>query len=421
MANFTGNSIQSTYQRVLQVDTGSIQDGLGNTVNIPVTQVTGATLVSSSVQIAGDISGSFNLVSSSITTRISSLEVADSAYALTSSISGAFDITSASLASRVSASEASILSLDSTYATDVQVTNAVSALNIATSSYARTNAINQFTAGQKITGSLIVSGANSTLFGSLNLFNPAAPSNLATQTIYIDSQDGSQQVFSGLQIVDQNGFDAKLEVNSYTSLDGTNPVFRLMGGGTGSKQNNAILTAFKDGTVHLNKGLDAKDSVTISGSLLVTSSFGNNITFIGNIQQGTPAQTLPNNTISLYVDTTGSNQVYSSLQIIDQEGPDAKLEVNSYTGLDGTNPVFRLMGGGNGSNSDNTIIRSFNDGRVEIPKTLIISSSQFIELQPSAVLPASANTGSLAVTGSTLAFYDGNNWKTVVTGSTLPL
>ena len=218
-----------------------------------------------------------------------------------------------------------------------------------------------------------------------------------------------------------NGFDAKLEVNSYTSLDGTNPVFRLMGGGTGSKQNNAILTAFKDGTVHLNKGLDAKDSVTISGSLLVTSSFGNNITFIGNIQQGTPAQTLPNNTISLYVDTTGSNQVYSSLQIIDQEGPDAKLEVNSYTGLDGTNPVFRLMGGGNGSNSDNTIIRSFNDGRVEIPKTLIISSSQFIELQPSAVLPASANTGSLAVTGSTLAFYDGNNWKTVVTGSTLPL
>ena len=146
-----------------------------------------------------------------------------------------------------------------------------------------------------------------------------------------------------------------------------------------------------------------------------------NITFIGNIQQGTPAQTLPNNTISLYVDTTGSNQVYSSLQIIDQEGPDAKLEVNSYTGLDGTNPVFRLRGGGNGSNSDNTILRSFNDGRVEIPKTLIISSSQFVELQPSSVLPASANTGSLAVTGSTLAFYDGNNWKTVVTGSTLPL
>ena len=64
MANFTGNSIQSTYQRVLQVDTGSIQDGLGNTVNIPVTQVTGATLVSSSVQIASDISGSFNSVSS---------------------------------------------------------------------------------------------------------------------------------------------------------------------------------------------------------------------------------------------------------------------------------------------------------------------------------------------------------------------
>ena len=79
------------------------------------------------------------------------------------------------------------------------------------------------------------------------------------------------------------------------------------------------------------------------------------------------------------------------------------------------------MGGGSGSNAHNTVLRSFQDGRLEVPKTLIVSSSRFLELQPSTVLPASANTGSLAVTGSTLAFYDGNNWKTVTLGANLPL
>ena len=63
MADFTGNSIQNTYQKVLQLDTGSIQDGLGNVVNIPTNQLSGSTLLSSSAQIASQISGSFNEMS----------------------------------------------------------------------------------------------------------------------------------------------------------------------------------------------------------------------------------------------------------------------------------------------------------------------------------------------------------------------
>ena len=38
MANFTGQPISESYQRVLQVDGGVIQDGLGNTVDATMNQ-----------------------------------------------------------------------------------------------------------------------------------------------------------------------------------------------------------------------------------------------------------------------------------------------------------------------------------------------------------------------------------------------
>ena len=74
MANFTGKSIQNTYQRVLQLDTGSLQDGLGNVVNIPISQLSGSTLISSSIQIASDISGSITSFSGSIAGRVETNE-----------------------------------------------------------------------------------------------------------------------------------------------------------------------------------------------------------------------------------------------------------------------------------------------------------------------------------------------------------
>ena len=47
-----------------------------------------------------------------------------------------------------------------------------------------------------------------------------------------------------------------------------------------------------------------------------------------------------------------------------------------------------------------------------------ISSSKVLELSPSHPLPSSGiNSGSLAVTGSNLAFYDGHQWKKVTIGT----
>tara|TARA_B110000285_G_scaffold149144_1_gene166476 strand:+ start:1294 stop:2205 length:912 start_codon:yes stop_codon:yes gene_type:complete len=303
MADFTGQSVKSTYQNVLQIDTGSIQNGLGSVVNIPISQLSGSALISSSIQMSSDISGSFN------------------------STSGALASTLTGIGTRVTSQEAFSSSLNSTFATDAEITaistslatatttnqdnisinlGNINTLTAVTSSHASLLTTNHFNAGQVITGSLIQSGSPSFFEGTLNLFRPDAAPALANLNVYFNSITSSQQVFAGLQLIDQGG-------------------------------------------------------------------------------------------------------------------DDAKLEVNSYTGLDSTNPVFRLMGGGNGSNSDNTILRSFKDGRLEVTKTLIVSSSQFLELQKSPTLPASANTGSFAVTGSTLAFYDGDNWKTVTLGLNLPL
>ena len=70
----------------------------------------------------------------------------------------------------------------------------------------------------------------------------------------------------------------------------------------------------------------------------------------------------------------------------------------------------------------NSITGSFaiESSRIDSLET-VVSSSALLNLTPSVTLPTNVNTGSLAVTGSTLAFYDGNNWKVVITGSTLPL
>ena len=70
----------------------------------------------------------------------------------------------------------------------------------------------------------------------------------------------------------------------------------------------------------------------------------------------------------------------------------------------------------------NSISGSFTieSARISAIQT-VVSASALLNLTPSNPLPTNINTGSIAVTGSTLAFYDGNNWKAVTLGSTLPL
>ena len=253
MADFTGNSIQNTYQKVLQLDTGSIQDGLGNVVNIPTNQLSGSTLLSSSAQIASQISGSFNAASGGLASRVASQETFSSSLNTTFATDAEVTAVSNSLVTTIAVNTTNINTLTS-FTGSYASTSSVNNLTDATSSYAVTNQVNSFSSGQKITGSLIQSGAASFFQGTLNVFSAQTAGALANINSFIDSNGGSTQVFSGLQLIDQGGNDAKMEINSFTGLDGTNPVFRLLGGGSGSNADNTILRSFKDGTLEVTKG-----------------------------------------------------------------------------------------------------------------------------------------------------------------------
>ena len=174
MATLTGKKIQDTYSNLLQIESGSIQNGLGSNINIPITQISGSTILSGSQQIADEISGSINATSASLAADKADKSNISGSFTITSaslatnkadkaSISGSFNTVSASLQNRVALQENFSSSLDTTFATDTSVTTAVSALNLLTSSLATTGS-NIFTENQVITGSLKMTG-------SLNIFS----------------------------------------------------------------------------------------------------------------------------------------------------------------------------------------------------------------------------------------------------------
>lgn len=209
MANFTNTKINQTYQRVVQVDGGVLQDGLGNTLSGSMADltvngtlaITGYSDVSASLSRLDEFSASLDntfasdaelssvssslaaetaqllnfssslnndfatdaeleAVSSSLAletaqlldfssslnndfatdaelnTAVSALNAATGSYALKTSISGSFNTVSSSLALRLANQENFSSSLDATFATDAEVSTAVSGLNAATSSYA---------------------------------------------------------------------------------------------------------------------------------------------------------------------------------------------------------------------------------------------------------------------------------------------
>ena len=59
MANFTGQKVKDTYQRVVQVDSGQLQDGLGN--NLPIS------MSGNDVIVPGAVRAQSYIVSESVT------------------------------------------------------------------------------------------------------------------------------------------------------------------------------------------------------------------------------------------------------------------------------------------------------------------------------------------------------------------
>lgn len=198
MANFTNNKINKTFQRLVQVDNKSLQDGLGNLLSgsMGTLAVSGGLAVTGSLGITGfnDVSSSLSnletfssslnatfatdaeleAVSSSLSTRIdglniSGLNAATSSYALKTGISGSFNVVSSSLATRIASQEEFSSSLNATFATDAEVSTAVSSLNSATGSYALKTQIS----------------------GSFNIVSSSLASRVASQETFSSSLDAT--------------------------------------------------------------------------------------------------------------------------------------------------------------------------------------------------------------------------------------
>lgn len=366
MASLTGKKIQNTYTGLLQVESGSIQDGLGNTVNLPTNQFSGSVLISSSVQLASDISGAFHHSASNLNSRmgqteinttnnqnaISRLTALTSSYAFTANISGSFDSISSSLASRVDSNDTelttkadktsisgsfNIVSSSLAERDTINETN-ISQLTGLTSSYARVDNAPSFQTNVIITGSLIVTGSIISRFGNawirqtnerISLQAPGSGSGITFANVSV------QQLTDGSTRTLVYGDDVQL--GAYNSEDIT------IGNNSSSLDIVSKTTSFSGSVKFLN---------TATGS------------FSGSFEG-----------VALSKDT----------------GSYATTASNSYSG----STVFT--------------------------GSVTVRGHELFNLLPSDPLPVGADTGSFAVTGSTLAFYDGNNWVTVVTGSTLPL
>lgn len=222
-------------------------------------------LLSSSAQIAGDISGSFTSTSSSIASDIASL---DSTKADKTAVSGAFSSTSSSLATRIAAQESFSASLDATFATDAELSAVSGAL---------ASSIAGVSAGALTSGSFTI-GITDPTTGSLNFPNGGKVGDiygLADGTIDVFVPSGYVQLnHNNTDFIYLDGTDAGIQIQG---LYGTkNWVFSetglsLMAGEVRVPQGSVFSGSFKSTDGEMLSG-SAQIASNISGSFTSTSS-----------------------------------------------------------------------------------------------------------------------------------------------------
>ena len=383
MANFTDNRINQTYQRLVQVDGAVLQDGKGNVLSGSMGDLT----VSGSLNITGhpDVSASFSSTAtdiSAVSTRVTSLEGFSSSLDATYATDTQLEVVSSSLALETAQLLNFSASLDATFATDAELAEAVGALNASTSSLAHKNAI---------------SGAFDITSASLAASIAGLDSEYATDTqltalsssasITYLSKQGKIIISSSVQLFSicdpRYGFDPYdlryANSGSYTALSGS---FLQL---SSSLQSDYVLSS---SFASLSSSLDS-DFLSESEWLINSSSIRNDIDYDFN-----RINVLENKTL-----------ISSSTQIFDIA--DSRY---GFTPYDARYAKIENISGS----------FAIEAAKITALQT-VVSASALLNLTPSDTLPTNAGTGSLAVTGSTLAFYDGNNWKVVITGSTLPL
>jgi hypothetical protein len=161
MANFTNTEIKDTYQRVLQIDSGVIQNGLGQTISASINSLTGS--------FKGDLAGTASFATSAsyaISASVEIIKEISSSYAdLAGGLTGqpSIFVTNLTASGNVSSSLVSSTSSFGTYLGDGSQLTGIAA-GFWTGSGEKITKEGDV----KITGSLVISSSNST--ASLELY-----------------------------------------------------------------------------------------------------------------------------------------------------------------------------------------------------------------------------------------------------------
>ena len=261
--------------------------------------------LSSSAQIASDISGSFTDLSSSLEGRVSSnegsvssLNSATSSYALQNQISGSFTDLSSSLEGRISDQESFSSSLDATFATDADlnlVSSSVDSLNAASSSYALKAEISGSTTELS---SSIASNIEDILDGT----DTVTSASYALTASYADS--GAGFPFSGSAIITGSLLVSQSNVD-FTSATGVSGSFSGSFVGDGSQLSGVTSYTDSDTLSYINS------IGVVSGSAQVNSgSFSGS--FEGDGSGLTGIEIAATNTVTASFTSTGSVTIVHS-------------------------------------------------------------------------------------------------------------
>ena len=227
------------------------------------------TLLSSSRQISSEISGSFSIVSASLASRISNIstDFADiqnkptllsSSRQIGSEISGSFTLLSASFASTIG-------NLDSIYATDSQLT-------VVSGSFASTvsNLGNIYATDSELS---IVSGAFATTITNLSTSNVVEGTNLYYRDDRVKSKLNSEGVVSGSSQINVKNvqYYSTLATTGSNTFNGDQTI-------TGDVNITGKLTATSYGYIFVSSSI-----IYTSGSTKFGDSFDDNHRFTGSV------------------------------------------------------------------------------------------------------------------------------------------
>ena len=197
-----------------------------------------------SVNLTGSFSGSV----------VGTFEGAFSSTA-TANISGAFNSVSQSLASRIALQEDFSSSLDSTFATDAQVSTAVSSLNAATSSYLL-NTTDTLTGDLTVTGTLTAQEFHTEYVSGSIIYESGS-------TKFGDTIDDSHQITGSLNISGSSNFYPGITITG----DGSNHIIKAVrAGSTRLLVSNAVNTVGIN-TDTINNPLTVNGSADFSGNV----------------------------------------------------------------------------------------------------------------------------------------------------------